>query len=65
MRAGPGGRRGGGRGWGEQVNHWQHRQADYAVAGPAYGRVGVEGIVAAGFWGPRWEWRPDASYAAC
>ena len=51
-------------------NSWQHRLPDFAVAGPAYAvRSGAHrsltGVLAAGYWGNRWEYRPYAAFLSC
>ena len=51
------------------TNSWQHRLPDYVVAGPGFvkgqGVRTLKGVVAAGYWGNRWEYRDDASFAEC
>ena len=38
---------------------------DYMVFGPELAWKGMGGILAAGFYGSNWEWRPDTAYATC
>jgi hypothetical protein len=47
------------------TNHWQHRQADYVLANHQYGTLGVRAIVAAGYWGNKWEYVAESSYIDC
>ena len=52
-----------------ETNQWQHRVPDFVVAGPRYerGHLGLDlgGVLAAGYWGSRWEYREDAAYVSC
>ena len=47
------------------VNHWQHRQADYVIANSGVGTKGARAVVATGFWGNSWEYVQEASYLDC
>ena len=38
---------------------------DFFVSGPDYKAKGFGGLVAAGFWGARWEWRDDSAFMEC
>ena len=38
---------------------------DYQVYGPELAYKGMGGILAAGFWGSDWSWRPDATHTLC
>lgn len=50
-----------------EKNLWQARLADYLVIKGWPGGMGVDGILAAGFWGGTtgWEWAPSRGYVAC
>ena len=47
------------------VNHWQHRQADYVIADSGVGTKGARAVVATGFWGNSWEYVQEASHLDC
>ena len=51
------------------TNSWQHRLPEYMVAGPEYqrghGGLQLKGVVSAGYWGNRWEYREDAAFVRC
>ena len=47
------------------VNHWQHRQADFVITDSTFGSKGAQAVVATGFWGNRWEYAPESSYLSC
>ena len=47
------------------LNHWQHRQADFVIADSTFGSKGVHAVVATGFWGNRWEYVAESSYLSC
>ena len=38
---------------------------DWLIAGANLPEDGLAGLWGAGFWGNRWEYRPDASYLEC
>ncbi|CAE8593326.1 unnamed protein product [Polarella glacialis] len=48
-------------------NLWQVRLPDYMVVEDAAGKRGVNGILAAGFWGGAsgWDWSASQGYASC
>lgn len=51
-----------------ETNSWQHRMPEFVVAGPKYQVQqghSLDGIVSAGWWGNRWEFRDDSSVNHC